>query len=430
MARVILENICKNFGNANPVHSKATIAVLNNINLTIADGEFLVLVGPSGCGKSTLLRLIAGLDSPSSGSILINDRCVNDRPPKARDIAMVFQSYALYPHLTVYDNIAFGLRRLPAGLSTRSSWHPSFETALTKGSQILPKPWQYRSLREKEINDRVQRVAQLLQVETLLQRFPKQLSGGQKQRVALGRAIARNPQVFLMDEPLSNLDAQLRGETRAQIVTLQQQLGVTTLYVTHDQVEAMTMGQRIAVLNQGHLQQVDTPLNLYHYPCNRFVAEFIGSPPMNFVPILFKNPQLIHPSFRCFLPEQWGLQLMQTDQKVSREIPNSLPQFWLGIRPEHLSLGQPAVKNIPAIVQRVEALGNVTDLSVRLEPQPLEWPPEWGNPAAEPILWQVRIPSDQAAQVGDRVHLSLRLDRLHLFDFATEKIILSTMALG
>ena len=421
MAQVSLNNICKNFGNA-----KNSVSVLNHINLTVADGEFLVLVGPSGCGKSTLLRLIAGLESPTSGSILINDRCVNDRPPKARDIAMVFQSYALYPHLTVYENLAFGLRRLTAGLSTRSPWHPGLDHLFMNSSKILPKKFQYRSSREAEINDRVQRVAHLLQIETLLKRLPKQLSGGQKQRVALGRAIARNPQVFLMDEPLSNLDAQLRGETRAQIVTLQQQLGVTTLYVTHDQIEAMTMGQRIAVLNQGNLQQIDTPLNLYNYPCNRFVAEFIGSPPMNFLPVVFKPPNtIVHPSFRFSLAEQWSITLLETAQKL---YPSSLDsvQFWLGIRPEHLTLGQPAVKNIPATVKRVEALGSVTDLSVQLESQTQESTVDPGSTVAESSLWQVRIPSDQTIKIGDRIHLALRPDRIHLFDLETGGIVLSS----
>lgn len=422
MAQVRLSNICKSFG------TKNSVSVLNQINLTVTDGEFLVLVGPSGCGKSTLLRLIAGLESPTSGSIFINDRCVNDRPPKARDIAMVFQSYALYPHLTVYENLAFGLRRLTAGLSTRSHGHPGLENILMNSTKILPKTFQYRSSRETEIHDRVQRVAHLLQVENLLQRLPKQLSGGQKQRVALGRAIARNPQVFLMDEPLSNLDAQLRGETRAQIVTLQQQLGVTTLYVTHDQVEAMTMGQRIAVLHQGNLQQVDTPLNLYNYPCNRFVAEFIGSPPMNFLPISLKTPNtIVHPSFRFSLAEQWGITLLQTAQKLYPASLNS-PQFWLGIRPEHLTLGQPAVKNIPATVKRVEALGSVTDLSVQLEPQESEL--DNRSEVAEHPIWQVRISSDQKVQTGDRVHLVLRHDRLHLFDFETGGIILSSQQFG
>lgn len=225
------------------------------------DREFMVLVGPSGCGKSTLLRLIAGLEEVTDGSIYLSDRQINHLPPKVRDIAMVFQSYALYPHMTVYNNIAFGLRRQR---SPKFAW--------------LMMPRKQRA----EIDLRVQQVAESLQISHLLNRKPKELSGGQKQRVALGRAIARNPQVFLMDEPLSNLDAQLRSDTRSQIVQLQKQLQVTTIYVTHDQVEAMTMGDRIVVLNKGDIQQVDTPLNIYRKPANQFVAGFMGSPPMNF----------------------------------------------------------------------------------------------------------------------------------------------------
>ncbi len=420
MGKVVLENLGKTFTRLKGSRIQGEVSVLNQINLTVPEGEFLVLVGPSGCGKSTLLRLLAGLEQPTSGNIFINDRCVNPLPPKDRDIAMVFQSYALYPHLSVYDNLAFGLRRLSAGLSTRSRLHPSLEGALLKGSQFLPKGWRYRSAREQEIHYRVQRVAQLLQIESLLKRLPKQLSGGQKQRVALGRAIARNPQLFLMDEPLSNLDAQLRGETRAQIVNLQRQLGVTTLYVTHDQVEAMTMGQRIAVLNQGKLQQVDTPLHLYHHPKNRFVAEFIGSPPMNFLPIYLKPPAtIVHPTFRYGLPEHQGQWLLDRySPPTSGTIP-TLPQFCLGIRPEHLSLGKPALKNIAATVQRVEPLGQITDVTVQLRPQAQDL----DLPESPLPCWQIRVDSDQSPQVGEAVYLVLNLDRVHFFDLESGEAI-------
>jgi multiple sugar transport system ATP-binding protein len=294
----------------------------------------------------------------------VSDRLVNDLPPKERDIAMVFQNYALYPHMTVYDNIAFGLRRrsLKAGedqgLKPSSShlrnWGENLLVAVTRS---LPKGLRYISDSERVVHERVRTVAQLLQIEALLNRLPKQLSGGQRQRVALGRAIARNPQVFLMDEPLSNLDAKLRAETRAQIVKLQRSLGVTTIYVTHDQTEAMTMGDRIAILNQGQLQQVAPPLELYNRPANRFVAEFIGSPPMNFIPVQFHAPQLItNGDFRLTLPEIWGNALQKYDGQT----------LILGIRPEHLIVSVAANKNLPVQVELVENLGNDTYLSTRL----------------------------------------------------------------
>ena len=243
MAEVSFEDVSKRYD--------ATLAV-RELSLEIEDGEFMVLVGPSGCGKSTVLRMLAGLERITDGRILIGEDVVNNLAPAARDVAMVFQSYALYPHMTVYDNLAFALR-----------------------NQRLPR---------QEIDERVQRAAEVLQLDELLKRKPKQLSGGQRQRVALGRAIVREPAVFLMDEPLSNLDAALRVATRAEILKLQRRLGTTTVYVTHDQVEAMTMGDRIAVLNLGVLQQVGTPEELYTRPANVFVARFIGSPAMNVVP--------------------------------------------------------------------------------------------------------------------------------------------------
>jgi multiple sugar transport system ATP-binding protein len=243
-------------------NNPALLNVLRRINLTVKDGEFMVLVGPSGCGKSTLLRLIAGLEAATGGNIWVGDRLVNALPPKQRDVAMVFQSYALYPHMTVYENLAFGLRRMQGGnvsgqfgadnskgtiqTATREGFAVAFKNLLGSLTRLLPKGWQYESEQERAIAQRVNTIAEMLQIEGLLDRLPKQLSGGQKQRVALGRAMARNPQVFLMDEPLSNLDAKLRTETRTQIVDLQRKLGITTIYVTHDQTEAMTMGDRIA----------------------------------------------------------------------------------------------------------------------------------------------------------------------------------------
>src|SRR5215216_110035 len=243
MASVTYDHVTKKFGDT---------AAVNDLMLEIRDGEFMVLVGPSGCGKSTALRMLAGLEKVSDGRVLIGDRVVNNVAPQSRDIAMVFQSYALYPHMTVYDNLAFGLR-----------------------NQKVPK---------KDIDRRVRKAAEILDLDPLIKRKPKQLSGGQRQRVALGRAIVREPAAFLMDEPLSNLDAKLRVQTRAEILKLQENLGTTTIYVTHDQVEAMTMGDRIAVMNAGVLQQVGRPEDLYRNPSNVFVAGFIGSPAMNLVP--------------------------------------------------------------------------------------------------------------------------------------------------
>ncbi|NET37775.1 MAG: ABC transporter ATP-binding protein [Cyanothece sp. SIO1E1] len=466
MAQVVLENVYKSF----PIHkgtpppslppldreqeksqvprSAKQVNVLRRINLTIQAGEFMVLVGPSGCGKSTLLRLIAGLEQLTGGNIWVGDRLVNDLPPKQRDIAMVFQNYALYPHLNVYNNLAFGLRRmqqimaqgeregdpqsqiqdladstdkaiqktlLAAQRSTTShsdshpgisktqnsalsTWAESFLAAITHS---LPRGWRYWSKSEREIDQRVQTVAKMLQIEALLDRLPKQLSGGQKQRVALGRAMSRNPQVFLMDEPLSNLDAKLRAETRAQIVSLQQQLGTTTIYVTHDQTEAMTMGDRIAVMNAGEIQQIATPLELYNYPTNRFVAEFIGSPPMNFLPVQIKAPLLInHAQFRLTLPGVWERILGEFDGQT----------VVLGIRPEHLNVGVPAPKNLPVQVNRVEALGSETYLSVTMAD----------------IALQARIHPDLIVTPGQEIWLALIPDKIHLFNAKTGVAIFPT----
>ena len=418
MAQVVLENIYKSFPNGKAEKVKSplqpliasveetapdlnSVHVLRRINLTVADGEFMVLVGPSGCGKSTLLRLIAGLEEMTGGNIWVGDALVNDLPPKARDIAMVFQSYALYPHMTVYDNIAFGLRRGASGGQNKdlASWG---KNALSGMTRRFPAPLRYKSDREQEVDKRVKNVASLLQIEALLLRLPKQLSGGQKQRVALGRAISRNPQVFLMDEPLSNLDAKLRAETRAQIVKLQRQLGTTTIYVTHDQTEAMTMGTRIAVMNLGQLQQVARPLELYNRPATKFVAEFIGSPPMNFLEVEFQSPlRISHPLFNFNLPEVWEKALSKYDRQP----------LILGIRPEHFSQGDAAPSNLPVQVDLIEALGNETYLSVS--------PTNSTNAAS----MQVRIPPDRPVSYQDRLWLSFTPDKLHFFDPDTGKAI-------
>jgi len=414
VSHLVIDQLYKTFPPGS-THRGEAVAVLRRINLMVHAGEFMVLVGPSGCGKSTLLRLLAGLETATAGTLSVGGRRINELPPKQRNIAMVFQSYALYPHLTVYDNLAFGLRRMrglakstpsPAFPKTPDSqgsqalgWSLSqgawWQEALSLATRPLPKPLRYGSQTEALIDQRVRLVARMLQIDPLLNRYPRQLSGGQKQRVALGRAMARNPEVFLMDEPLSNLDAKLRVETRAQIVALQRQLGITTLYVTHDQVEAMTMGDRIAVMHQGELQQVAPPLELYNHPANRFVAEFIGSPTMNFLPVQIKAPAgVIHSSFRLSLASAWQERLQGYDGC----------QAILGIRPEHLSLGVPAPKNLPGRVQRIEALGSETYVTVQVDNQ----------------LLQARIAPDYPVQLGQEVWLAIAPEQVHLFDAHSE----------
>ncbi len=385
MARVLLENIYKTYAPGTD-----TLPVLRQIDLSIDDGEFMVLVGPSGCGKSTLLRSIAGLEQLTAGTISIGDRIVNDLPPKDRDIAMVFQSYALYPHLRVYDNIAFGLRR--RGLAGLPAIGQNF---LVEATRNLPKALRYETDRERQIKQQVYKVAEMLQIEGLLQRLPKQLSGGQKQRVALGRAIARDAQVFLMDEPLSNLDAKLRAETRSQIVRLQRQLNKTTIYVTHDQTEAMTMGDRIAVMYGGQIQQVASPLEIYHHPVNTFVAQFIGSPPMNFVPVRVELPALTNGDLRVTLSNK----LAQAAQK------NSSRNLLLGIRPEHLELANPDPAHLHGRVELIEALGTDTFITVQL-----------AGLQDAPSSIQARISPEKTVQNGQEVSLSLTADKIHLFD--------------
>ncbi|MCT7949260.1 ABC transporter ATP-binding protein [Ancylothrix sp. C2] len=370
--------------------------MLRRINLSIQDREFMVLVGPSGCGKSTLLRLIAGLEPITAGNIWVGERLINDLPPKDRDIAMVFQNYALYPHLNVYDNIAFGLRRTQPEKITGNSYQNQLEKTLVSLTRKLPKKLRYFSETEKQIHQQVHSVAQLLQIETFLDRLPKQLSGGQKQRVALGRAIARNPEVFLMDEPLSNLDAKLRTETRAQIVKLQRQLGTTTIYVTHDQTEAMTMGDRIAVMNGGQIQQVAPPLEIYNRPANVFVAQFIGSPPMNFVAVEVKAPlQIVKGQFRLTLPEFWAKTLQPYDGQM----------LTLGIRPEHLNIAVPAIKNLPVKIDLVEALGSETLLHV-----------SFNDGENNVTSLQVRVEPDRNVRAGEQLWLAINPERIHLFD--------------
>jgi multiple sugar transport system ATP-binding protein len=339
MASVTYDHVTKTFGDT---------AAVNDLLLEIADGEFMVLVGPSGCGKSTALRMLAGLEKVSDGRILIADRVVNNVAPQHRDIAMVFQSYALYPHMTVYDNLAFGLR-----------------------NQKVPK---------REIDGRVQRAAKILDLEPLIKRKPKQLSGGQRQRVALGRAIVRDPEAFLMDEPLSNLDAKLRVQTRAEILKLQHELETTTIYVTHDQVEAMTMGNRIAVMRLGVLQQVGTPEEVYEDPRNVFVAGFIGSPAMNLVPA----------------PVLDGV---GGEDRI------------VGFRPEHIRIGNGQVDGVsfPGRVEVVEYLGDEQLVHIARKDQSL----------------QAKLPVEQRVQPGDEFTFVIAREKLYVFDAATEERVRS-----
>jgi len=317
MAEVILQNVCKIY----PGGKAAEHAVVRDINLEIAPREFVVLVGPSGCGKSTTLRMIAGLEEISGGSIRIGNRVVNDVPPKDRDIAMVFQNYALYPHMSVRDNLGFALK--------------------------------LRGVAKDEIRRRVDDAAGILGISDYLDRKPKALSGGQRQRVALGRAIVRQPSVFLFDEPLSNLDAKMRVQMRSEIVQLHQRLKATMIYVTHDQVEAMTMGQRIVVMNQGVIQQVAPPLEIYDQPANMFVAGFIGTPPMNFLRGRIENPNG-RPVFR----DQSGLVAVPLGGK---DFGNDLPRgdVMLGVRPEHCTPTEIAADKSASFTARLTAVETV-----------------------------------------------------------------------
>jgi multiple sugar transport system ATP-binding protein len=362
MAGVIYDHVYKRFGD---------VTAVNDFNLQVRDKEFVVLVGPSGCGKSTALRCLAGLEEITDGQILIGDRVVNDVPPKDRDIAMVFQSYALYPHMSVYDNMAFGLR--------------------------------LRKTPKAEINNRVQEAAKILGIEMLLDRKPKQLSGGQRQRVALGRAIVREPAVFLFDEPLSNLDAKLRVQTRAEITKLHQRLGTTFIYVTHDQIEAMTMADRISVMRDGILQQVDSPQNLYDYPANVFVAGFIGSPSMNFF-----DATLTGTSDEMYIDT--GAFRIPITNKVKSRLTNGVGhKVIFGIRPEDVSHPDYLAPGINAV--KVESTVDVTELM--------------GN---EIFLYLIagdqsyiaRVDPRGHAQPGDKLGMIFNADNIHMFDAEAE----------
>ncbi len=362
MAQVVLKDLVKKFDE---------VVAVRDVNLTIKDQEFIVLVGPSGCGKSTTLRMIAGLEEITGGEIYIGDRLVNDLPPKDRDIAMVFQNYALYPHMTVYDNMAFGLKM-----------------------RKFPKP---------EIDKRVREAAQMLGIQELLNRKPRQLSGGQRQRVAVGRAIVRHPQVFLFDEPLSNLDAKLRVQMRVELKRLHERLETTAIYVTHDQVEAMTLGDRVVVMKDGVVQQVGDPLGVYSKPRNKFVAGFIGSPAMNFLECTVVGDGDLgveSPGLRISVPPV---------QKAALERYRGKP-VTLGVRPEDIreaTPDDPKQYRVEALVEVVEPLGNEILLDVRVGRHPLV----------------ARVPPSSRVRLREQVPLALNPERLHFFDIQTEQAI-------
>jgi multiple sugar transport system ATP-binding protein len=365
MARVAFENVVKKYGD---------VTAVNNLNIDVADKEFLVLVGPSGCGKTTALRCLAGLEEITGGDIKIGDRIVNDVAPKDRDIAMVFQSYALYPHLSVYDNMAFGLK--------------------------------LRKVPKDEIKRRVGEAADILGIQELLERKPRQLSGGQRQRVAVGRAIVREPKVFLFDEPLSNLDAKLRVAMRAEISKLHQRLQTTFIYVTHDQTEAMTMASRIAVINKGVLQQLDSPQMLYDHPNNLFVAGFIGSPAMNFFPgKLRKDNGKVLVDTSDFVVPIPGKKSKPFEGHVGKDV-------IFGIRPENIHDAEFVPSNIDS--EKVAVKVDVTELM--------------GN---EIFLYLVsgkntfvaRVDPRSQLRVGEQANVAFNMDNFHIFDAATEEAI-------
>ncbi|HEY3067395.1 MAG TPA: sn-glycerol-3-phosphate ABC transporter ATP-binding protein UgpC [Methylomirabilota bacterium] len=362
MAQVLMKDLNKKY---DEVHA------VKDVNLNIRDKEFVVLVGPSGCGKSTTLRMVAGLEEITAGQIVIGDRVVNDLPPKDRDIAMVFQNYALYPHMTVYDNMAFGLKM--------------------------------RKFPKAEIQKRVQDAAEILGIQELLKRKPRQLSGGQRQRVAVGRAIVRHPQVFLFDEPLSNLDAKLRVQMRVELKRLHDRLETTAIYVTHDQVEAMTLGDRVVVMRDGWIQQVGEPLELYGKPANKFVAGFIGSPAMNFIEVTIGDGGGVR-------AEAPGLNVAIPPARAERLRPYKGQRVTLGVRPEdlHVASGSdPRDTCVDAVVDVVEPLGSEILLDVKVGPS----------------VMVARVDPSVRVKIHEPVRLALDPDRLQFFDTKSELAI-------
>ena len=378
MASLSLRNVYKRYSGG--------VTAVSDFNLEIKDKEFIILVGPSGCGKSTTLRMVAGLEEISDGEIYIGDRLVNDVAPKDRDIAMVFQNYALYPHMTVFDNMAFGLK--------------------------------LRKTPKDEIKRRVEEAARALDIEHLLERKPKALSGGQRQRVALGRAIVREPKVFLLDEPLSNLDAKLRAQMRTEISKLHQRLGTTFIYVTHDQTEAMTMGTRIVVMKSGLIQQVDTPQNLYLYPCNLFVSGFIGSPQMNFIEsVLVKEGNDFFVEFgsedtKTRAGVKFKIKLPAEKNKDNCLEAYAGKEIIMGIRPEDVHNEEDLLKAFPdgivtANVEVTELMGAETYLYMNCEGQTIN----------------ARVAPTNTAKPGDTIQIALEPSKIHLFDKDTELTI-------
>jgi sn-glycerol 3-phosphate transport system ATP-binding protein len=348
MAKVHFRQVTKRYGE---------LEVIHGIDLDVADGEFIVIVGPSGCGKSTLLRMVAGLETITGGEISIGDRVVNALEPKDRDIAMVFQNYALYPHMSVYGNMAYGLK--------------------------------IRGMSKTDIDAKVKRAAEILELGPLLERKPRQLSGGQRQRVAMGRAIVREPAVFLFDEPLSNLDAKLRVQMRFEIQKLHRRLGTTSLYVTHDQVEAMTLAQRMVVMNAGRAEQIGTPMEVYQNPATVFVAGFIGSPAMNFIDGRSED--------------NGRIQLDGSGALIVPKAPAAGKKLTIGIRPEHLTPSKPSEANLVGSVEVIEALGADTLLHVAV--------------AGRTII--ARLPAGTPAEVGEPIALAADRDRIYMFDAET-----------
>ncbi len=364
MAEVVFDHVTKVFDE--------DVMAVDDLDLHVGDGEFIILVGPSGCGKTTALRMVAGLEKVTSGRIAVGGRIINDVSPRDRDVAMVFQNYALYPHMTVYRNLAFGLRQ-----------------------RKVPKP---------EIDRRVREVSELLGLEDLLRRRPAQLSGGQRQRVAMGRALVREPKAFLLDEPLSNLDAKLRVQMRAELKRLHHRLGITTIYVTHDQVEAMTLGDRIAVLSAGKLQQLGPPQDVYDHPANVFVAGFVGSPPMNLLRATSRGGRVVAGSLRLDLPSS-------PDGDVV-----------LGLRPEVLRVSADGASSLDFVVDVVEPLGDEVVVHGNVEGQLLEGreeeiPAVAGEPTRAIIT--ARFDPSLHPSIGERIPLTVRPEAVHLFDATT-----------
>lgn len=377
MANLKLSHIYKVYDNGHKA--------VNDFSIDIADREFIVFVGPSGCGKSTTLRMIAGLETITAGDLLIGDTRVNDMEPKDRDIAMVFQSYALYPHMTVYENMAFGLRN--------------------------------RKMPEKEIKERVLKAAKILDIEDYLDRKPKAMSGGQRQRVALGRALVRDPKVFLLDEPLSNLDAKLRAAMRTEITALHKSLNTTFIYVTHDQVEAMTMGTRIVVMKLGYVQQIDTPMNLYNEPYNKFVAGFIGTPQMNFFDVMLKREQ---DDVNVLFPNGDKVTVpYENVSKIHNHYLNGDVPVTFGIRPEHIKLNKEG-RGLKFVVTNVEHLGSDSIVYGKLGDHLGEF-----TMKDEGKLIVVKVNEAKGVEVGDVVYAEPDPEKVHFFDAETEVTLMN-----